>query len=132
MKIMLGTMAEVFEVFDVEIVDSERHTQIFAADSHFASLLLRRLGTPGRMVMKDEPLATAFRDDHGKPRGNRHWLTVSDRSELIESRHENRSVGQHDRPMIPDHYFVAAAGQPFEIVTNEVRIIDNDWAHRPE
>src|SRR6516162_2091863 len=36
-KIMLGAVVEIFGVLDVEIVDSEPHPQIFAANRHFVS-----------------------------------------------------------------------------------------------
>ena len=34
MEVVLGAMAEIFQVLDVEIVDSEPHAQIFGANSH--------------------------------------------------------------------------------------------------
>ena len=37
MKIVLGAMAEIFEVLDIEIVDSESHAQIFGANRHCLS-----------------------------------------------------------------------------------------------
>src|ERR1700730_3141825 len=35
MEIVLRAMTEIFEVLDIEIIDSERHGEIFAANSHF-------------------------------------------------------------------------------------------------
>ena len=37
MEIVLRAMAEIFEVLDIEIIDSERHAEIFAANCHVLS-----------------------------------------------------------------------------------------------
>src|SRR5689334_1299707 len=36
-EIVLRAMTKIFEVLDIEIIDSERHAEIFAANSHFFS-----------------------------------------------------------------------------------------------
>ena len=53
MKIVLGAVAEIFEVLDIEIVDGEPHAHVFAANWHFLSPLTafcrhsRERGNPG-------------------------------------------------------------------------------------
>src|SRR6266849_4920198 len=37
MKVVLSAVTEILGVLDIEIVDGERHAQIFAANSHFVS-----------------------------------------------------------------------------------------------
>jgi hypothetical protein len=37
-KVVLGAVAKIFEVLDVEIVDGEPHPKVFAANSHFLLL----------------------------------------------------------------------------------------------
>src|SRR6516165_5298850 len=55
MEVVLRAMAEIFEVLDVEVVDSEPHAQIFGANSHLISPSIlfrhsRESGNPGPRV----------------------------------------------------------------------------------
>ena len=55
MEVVFGAMAKIFEVFDVEIIEGERHAEIFAADSHFVSpnlscVIPAKAGTQGSRV----------------------------------------------------------------------------------
>src|ERR1700730_17149602 len=61
MEIVLRAMTEIFEVLDIEIIDSERHAEIFAANSHFVPPSTfprhsRESGNPGLRSSSGRPL----------------------------------------------------------------------------
>src|SRR5689334_16008980 len=74
MEIVLRAMTEIFEVLDIEIIDSERHAEIFAANSHFVPPSTfpcpsRESGNPGLRSFSGRPLSRQGQALDPRPRG---------------------------------------------------------------